>query len=94
MFYENLIICLFSFLQALISTVLAILLALPFAHFCYKFDFFGKKFFIALVPVLCIMPTKLVALCVSLFYGAIGFGGAGFEGVVESSNLLIRVSRN
>ncbi|MFC1842158.1 ABC transporter permease [Candidatus Dependentiae bacterium] len=64
-----------AIIQALLSTVFAILLALPLAHFFYKFDFFGRRFFIALASMLCIMPTKLVALCIKLFFGASGFVG-------------------
>ena len=73
MFYEAFIVFFFSLMQATVSTVLSLLLALPIAHFFYKFDFPGKKFFITLFSMLCIMPTKMVVLSVSLFYGAGGF---------------------
>lgn len=64
--------------QAFVSTVLSILLALPLAHFFYRFEFYGKKFFISLALILCIIPTKLAAICMPIFYGdnfAIGFVG-------------------
>jgi len=52
----------YTILQALASTALSIVLALPLAHFLYRFDFAFKRFFIALLPLLCIMPCKLAAL--------------------------------
>jgi len=64
-----------SILQAFVSTFLSLLFALPIAHFFYRFHFFGKTLFIALASMLCIMPTKLVVLCINLFYGASGFTG-------------------
>jgi len=74
-----------SIAQALISTVLSLLLALPMAHFFYKFHFFGKKFFLSLAAMLCIMPTKLVALCTQLFYGVYS---TGFVGIILAHLLL------
>ncbi|KKP29123.1 MAG: ABC-type iron(III) transport system, permease component [candidate division TM6 bacterium GW2011_GWF2_30_66] len=76
--YEILIVFLFAFIQAIVSTGLSILLALPLAHFFYKFEFYGRKFFIALALIFCIIPTKLAAICISIFYGnsfAMGFTG-------------------
>jgi len=64
-----------AFMQALISTLLVIFIALPIAHFFYLYDFFGKRFFMSLFAMFSIMPTRLVAICVSLFYGVTGFGG-------------------
>jgi len=75
-----------SIVQAFMSTFLSLLLALPIAHFFYKFHFFGKKFFIALASMLCIMPTKLVVLCIQLFYGATGFTG------IILAHLMLNVS--
>jgi len=73
--YTIFIVFVFSIMQAFLSTFLSVTLALGVAHFFYKFHFFGKRFFISLVLMLCIMPTKLVALCVGLFYGVTGFTG-------------------
>lgn len=65
----------YAIVQAFLSTILSLALALPVAHFFYRYDFPGKKFFISLASMLCIMPTKMVVLCVTLFYGATGFTG-------------------
>lgn len=67
------IIFIFSFAQAAVSTFFSIALALPLAHFFNRFTLFGKKFFLACAALLCIMPTKLIALSVSMFYGIDGF---------------------
>lgn len=70
-----LIIFLLSFVQAAISTALSIALALPLAHFFYRFSFRFKAFFLALASLLCIMPTKLIVLSITHFYGVCGFTG-------------------
>jgi len=75
MIYSASIIFACSIIQALVSTVLAIVLVLPVAHFFYRFDFPGKHLCLSLASMLSIMPTKLVAFCVTLFYGLDGFGG-------------------
>jgi len=75
MFSQVAVVCAYSIVQAFISTFLALLLALPLAHFFYRFNFFGKTFFIALASMLCIMPTKLVVICIQSFYGATGLTG-------------------
>jgi len=75
MLYIIFIVLLFSIVQASVSTFLSIALALPVAHFLYLYNFTGKRLVIALACTLCIMPTKLVALCVQLFFGTSGFVG-------------------
>ncbi|MCX5922179.1 MAG: ABC transporter permease subunit [Candidatus Dependentiae bacterium] len=73
--YAWLIIFSCSVMQALCSTILSLGIAVPLAHFFYRFNFFGKHFWLSLVPLLCIMPTKLVGLAISKFYGLQGFFG-------------------
>jgi len=73
--HDAVVVFSFAILQALLSTTLSILLALPIAHFFYRFDFPLKRLFVALASMLCIMPTKIVVLCITLFYGATGFTG-------------------
>lgn len=72
-----------SFLQAAISTFVSVALALPLAHFFGRFNFFGKRFFLSLVPFFCIMPTKICALSVELLYGS-----GGIVGIVIAHVLL------
>jgi len=70
-----LLMFLFSSVQAALSTILSLGLALPLAHFFYRFRFPGRTFFLALASLLCIMPTKLIALSIAQFFGASGFVG-------------------
>jgi thiamine transport system permease protein len=61
--------------QSAISTIISVGLCLPIAHFFYAFHFPGRGFFIALFPLLAIMPSKLVGMCTSMFYGICGLPG-------------------
>ena len=72
---ELLLVCCYSLLQAGISTIISVALALPLAHFFAQYTFWGKKFFLSLLLFFCIMPTKLCALSVKLFYGLHGLPG-------------------
>jgi len=65
----------YTVLQALLSTTISIVLALPLAHFLYRFDMMGKKYFLALLPLLCIMPCKLAALGTLLSFNLTGLPG-------------------
>lgn len=64
-----------SLVQSIVATVISVGLSLPIAHFFYAFQFPGRRFFIALFPLFCIMPSKLVGMCTSLFYGVTGLPG-------------------
>ena len=86
MFNTIITVMFFSILQAIVSTFFSIVLALPIAHFFYRYNFSGKYLIIALASMLCIMPTKLVALCVTLFFGASGFTG------IVLAHLMLNVS--
>ena len=72
---DLLLACCYSLLQAGISTIISVSLALPLAHFFAQYTFPGKKFFLPLLAFFCIMPTKLSALSVKLFYGLHGLPG-------------------
>lgn len=73
--YSLIIMFVCALLQAFISTVVSVALALPVAYFFYRYTFFGKHFFLALALVMSIMPTQLVALAELQFYGFTGFTG-------------------
>ena len=91
MIYTAFIVFSFSIIQALVSTLLSVILALPVAHFFYTFNFPGKRFVISLVSMLCIMPTKLVVLCVTLFYGVNGFVGIILAHVILNVPLTVYI---
>ena len=52
----------FTIFQALLSTVLAVFLALPIATLLYRRRFFGSKFFQGIIAVPFLMPTIVVAI--------------------------------
>lgn len=54
-----------AIIQALLSTFISIMCALPCVYFFNRFHFIGKRFFLYLVPLLCIMPSKIMALGIS-----------------------------
>lgn len=66
------LVLLTSLLQAAISTVISLLCALPLACFCDRFSFPGKRIVLSLAPLLAIMPMKLVALSIQIFFGFAG----------------------
>lgn len=65
----------FSFLQAALSTVLSVGLALPLAYFFNRFSFPGKRFFMASSVLLCLLPTKLIVFSIAHFWACSGFIG-------------------
>ncbi len=56
----------FAVAQALISTLISLFFALILAYFFDRFSFKLKSLFVAITPLLCIMPSKLTALGVQL----------------------------
>lgn len=81
-FFAGLIILFASFGQALISTVVSLILALSLAHCLYRFDFLGKYLLLACAVVWFIMPTKLVAIIVADCFGVHGIAGIVFAHVL------------
>ncbi|MGB8366779.1 MAG: hypothetical protein WCD44_00315, partial [Candidatus Babeliales bacterium] len=72
-YYDLFLAWCYTILQAGISTIFSIILALPLVHFLSQYTFWGKKFLFSLLAFFCIMPTKLCALSIKLFYGLQGF---------------------
>lgn len=72
---EPILILICSLIQAAVSTCIALFLAFPVAYFFYRFRFPGKEFLLASILFFCIMPTKMVAHCITLCYGLRGFPG-------------------
>jgi len=75
LYHDLLLVCCYSLLQAGISTFISVVLALPLVHFFVFYTFWGKEFFLSLILFFCIIPTKVCALSVKLFYGMNGLLG-------------------
>lgn len=65
----------FSVSQALVSSLLALLIGLPGAYFVANYQFPGRKIFLALSAVPFCLPSVLVVLAFVLFYGKAGWFG-------------------
>jgi len=63
----------FSLVQAALSTVLALLVGFPGAFFVARYDFRGRRFFMALAAVPFCLPAILVILSFILYYGKNGY---------------------
>ena len=62
----------FTFYQAILSTLLTLLLGLPSAYLFARYDFRGKAFLRALTAVPFMLPTVVVASSFSAIFGARG----------------------
>jgi len=63
----------FSLVQATMSTVLALLVGFPGAFFVARYNFRGRRFFMALAAVPFCLPAILVILSFILYYGKSGY---------------------
>jgi len=84
-YYDSLLVCCYSLLQAGVSTFISVVLALPLVHFFAQYTFWGKEFFLSLIAFFCIIPTKVCALSVKLFYGMNGLPG------IISAHVLLNI---
>lgn len=63
----------FSLTQAFLSTLLALIIGFPGAYFIAKYDFRGRRFFLALAAIPFCLPSILVILSFILYYGKNGW---------------------
>ncbi|HWR10979.1 MAG TPA: iron ABC transporter permease [Rectinemataceae bacterium] len=63
----------FSLVQASLSTILALIVGFPGAYFVAKYDFRGRRFFLALAAIPFCLPSILVILSFILYYGKNGW---------------------
>lgn len=62
----------FTFFQAALSTIMALLIGLPAAFFCGRRSFFGRKFLLSLSVVPFCIPSLIIALGYVTFLGLNG----------------------
>jgi thiamine transport system permease protein len=77
-------VLLFTFYQAILSTLLTLLLGLPSAYLFSRYDFHGKSFLRALTAVPFMLPTVVVASSFSAIFGARGLFSLLFPLLQES----------
>ena len=63
----------FSLSQAALSTLLAFIAGFPGAYFVAKYEFRGRRFFLALAAIPFCLPSILVVLSFILYYGKSGW---------------------
>ena len=90
-YYRNTII--FTFWQALLSTLLTILLALPGAYVFVRFRFPGKSILSALISVPFVMPTVVVAAAFIAMIGNRGLVNVLLMDVFDLNNPPIQIER-
>jgi len=81
----------FTFLQALLSTILCLLAGLPAGYFLAKYEFKGKKLLINLLTVPFVLPPIVVLSGFLVTYGNSGWVNTIWQSVTSSSNPLINI---
>ncbi|MHA1303403.1 MAG: ABC transporter permease [Candidatus Heimdallarchaeaceae archaeon] len=81
----------FSFKQALVSTLICLILGLPASYFFAKFDFKGKKILLNLLTIPFVLPPIVVLLGFIVTYGEGGWVNDIWRTVSQSSSSLITI---
>lgn len=81
----------FTFWQALLSTLLTLLIGLPGAYLVGRYQFRGKSLLMALTAIPFVMPTLVVAAALNALIGQRGWLNLGFTRLfgLESSPLVL-----
>ena len=88
-YYQRII--LFTLTQALLSTVLAVLLGLPGAYLLARFHFKGKRLVRALTTIPFVLPSILVVLGFVLFFGNNGILNRGLMALLRLREPPLRI---
>jgi thiamine transport system permease protein len=72
----------FTLSQALLSTVLTVLLGLPIAYFLSAYEFRGRKILLTLFTVPFVLPSVLVGIGFLMIFGEQGLFGSPFLSIV------------
>lgn len=81
----------FTFLQALLSTVICLFIGLPAGFFFAKYDFKGKKIILNLLTIPFVLPPIVVLLGFIVSYGEGGWVNSIWKGITSSENTLISI---
>jgi len=69
----------FSFYQALLSTLLSVLLAIPISHALFRREFFGKKLLLKLFATTLVLPVLVAIFGLLAIYGNSGLLATFFD---------------
>lgn len=84
----------FTFWQALLSTILSLVLALPGAYFYANYRFFGKRFLSIFSMLPFVLPTIVVAIAFQSFIGPDGVFNTVLMNIFNLDAPLIDISRS
>src|ERR1051325_8237584 len=85
-------VLIFTFYQAILSTLLTLLLGLPSAYLFARYDFRGKSFLRALTAVPFMLPTVVVASSFSAIFGTRGLFSLLFPPAQNSFSFILHPS--
>jgi len=74
-------ITLFSFYQALLSTLLSVLIALPISHALFRCEFWGKALLLKLFATTLVLPVLVAIFGLLAIYGNSGVIATGLEAI-------------
>jgi thiamine transport system permease protein len=83
----------FTFWQATLSTLLTLILGLPFAYLFARYDFIGKSLLRALVTVPFVLPTVVVAAAFRALFGVGGPINELLMGVLDLQSAPLRIEQ-
>ena len=81
----------FTLWQAVVSSMLALILALPCAYIFTKYNFFGKSFLRAMATIPFVMPTVVAAVALDSLLGPKGFINFLLMKLTNSSSLVLNI---
>jgi thiamine transport system permease protein len=83
----------FTFWQATLSTLLTLILGLPFAYLFARYDFIGKSLLRALATVPFVLPTVVVAAAFRALFGVGGPINELLMGVLDLQSAPLRIEQ-
>ena len=81
----------FTFLQALISSILCLLIGLPAGYFLAKYNFKGKEILVNLLTIPFVLPPIVVLAGFLVTYGNSGWVNTIWESITNSTNPVISI---
>ena len=84
-------VILFTIIQAFLSTLISVVIALPGAYFLAKYNFPGKRFFKALSSIPFVLPSILVVLGFVIFFGNNGVINKFLKTVLNTENTPLQI---
>lgn len=85
-------VALFTFGQAVLSTLLTLAVGLPVAHVLARYRFFGKRLIRAVIVVPFVLPTVVVASAFAALFGRLGFVSSRSLTAIVAAHVFFNVA--